>query len=237
MRGNNTSIGIDLSSVLNHGSSRIKKKMRDIRRLLKKDGLPSDLVIANERALKTLEMELANVETNKKAQKFASRYHKVRFFERKKAGRHYKHEKRKLEQLKDEKHQLKKEKKDYSDIKKQIKEQEAITHKRAVEYAYTLNFPDTEKYISIYRTNNEDPEKMSRKAQKGLKKVETKRRDYLQRYSDELDQGKLKVSLEEGLTHRGGKGSKQKKHENNPQKKQIDATEKKPAESDDFFEE
>lgn len=242
-RNNNGSAGVDLSSVINKGSSKIKKKIRDIKRLLKRDNLPSDLVIANERALKTLEGELENVEENKKVRKLVSRYHKVRFFERKKAARHYKHELKELEKLKQTVEENREKNEGTEEIEKEIEKQEKKVHDKAVNFAYTLNFPETEKYVSLYRENKpEDIEKMSYKEKKGLKKTENIREKYKAEFSSQLKNEKLQVSLEEGLRHNGGGKKLYRKNRNNNDRSSnrddgySGKTEENEQEEDDFFE-
>lgn len=241
-RNNNASAGVDLSSVINKGSSKIKKKIRDIKRLLKRDNLPSDLVIANERALKTLEGELENVEENKKVRKLISRYHKVRFFERKKAARHYKHELQVLKELKQKAEECK-DTEEKEKIEEEIKKQEKKVHGKAVNFAYTLNFPETEKYVSLYRQNNpEDVEKMTYKEKKGLKKTEDTREKYKAEFSSQLKSNSLQVSLEEGLRHNGGgkrvyrKKRDGKDNYNNREERKEGKKNTDKEEEDDFFE-
>ncbi|VEU22105.1 DEKNAAC103115 [Brettanomyces naardenensis] len=227
---------VDLSTVLNKGSSRIKKKIRDIKRLLKRGNLPSDVVIANERALKTLDRELENVQLNQKAKKIHSRYHKVRFFEKKKASRHYKGSSKRLEELNKQREELvdaTTKSEELEELDKQIKKQKKIVRQSEIDLAYVLNYPSTEKYISLYPNEGEEleVEKSNPKFQKGLKRSKERRSYFKKLFSDQLKEGKLRVGLEEGL--REG----ERVHVEG--QRAIDADErgeKKPEQKDEFFE-
>lgn len=72
---------IEVSKAINTGSSaKLKKKIRDIERLLSKnDKLPADKKIEYERALKGLKVELQNSQNVLKAKNNATKYHMVRF--------------------------------------------------------------------------------------------------------------------------------------------------------------
>lgn len=115
----------DLESVINSGSNKIKRKIRDIERLLakKKETLPDTILIEKERYLKTLNLELKNNELKQKAQKYSKKYHMVRFFEKKKSLKNY---------------------------KKSVADKKADLHKEELELIYAYNFPKCEKYVSLY---------------------------------------------------------------------------------------
>ncbi|KAH3665457.1 hypothetical protein OGAPHI_003641 [Ogataea philodendri] len=180
------SSGVDISGVIGQGSSKIKKKIRDITRLLKKDNLASNVRIENERALDALKAELASVQTNLKAKKLAQKYHKVRFFERKKAVRKYKQAIKELKEL------------EAQSLKKEIKKQRKVVRHCEVDLAYVLNFPKTEKYIALYPVTS-DVSELSEKARKGLQQTEAKRTEYRKKIAELLDTGKLQISLEDGI--------------------------------------
>ncbi|KAG5640486.1 hypothetical protein DXG03_008339 [Asterophora parasitica] len=69
------------------GVQKIKSALRQTRRLLAKDKLAADVRVETERRLKTLEADLAQAESSKKERDMATRYHKVKFFERQKVVR------------------------------------------------------------------------------------------------------------------------------------------------------
>lgn len=120
----------DLESFINTGSNKIKRKIRDIERLLakKKDSLPDTILIEKERYLKTLHLELKHNELKQKAQKYSKKYHMIRFFEKKKAMKNY---------------------------KKAIKQNKEDTKKEQLELLYAYNFPKCEKYVALYPSTEE----------------------------------------------------------------------------------
>lgn len=120
----------DLESIINSGSNKIKRKIRDIERLLakKKDSLPDTILIEKERYLKTLHLELKHNELKQKAQKYSKKYHMIRFFEKKKALKNY---------------------------KKAIKQNKEDIKKEQLELLYAYNFPKCEKYVALYPSTEE----------------------------------------------------------------------------------
>ncbi|ESW98452.1 hypothetical protein KL918_005176 [Ogataea parapolymorpha] len=216
------SSGVDISGVIGQGSSKIKKKIRDITRLLKRDNLASNVRIENERALEALKSELATVQTNLKAKKLAQRYHKVRFFERKKAVRRYK---KALKELKE----LEAKDGDPKAIKKEIKKQKKVVRHCEVDLAYVLNFPKTEKYIALYPANT-DTSGLSEKALRGIQKTEAKRTEYRKKFGELLDSGKLEVSLEDGI-----KIINKETIDWRPEQAETAADQKQTTQDDEFF--
>ncbi|SCV02461.1 LAME_0H01046g1_1 [Lachancea meyersii CBS 8951] len=163
---------VQLAHVLGSGSNKIKKKIRDIERLLqkKKDVLPDTILIEKERSLEALRFELKNAELRVKVQQNAKKYHMVRFFERKKALRRYKQAVK-------------------TNNKKEIRA-------RAVDLCYVVNFPKTEKYIALYPTSEdgkdtEEPELSEEKNDK----TTARRSAYHKLIAASMDSGELPVSL------------------------------------------
>ncbi|ODV88015.1 hypothetical protein CANARDRAFT_26180 [[Candida] arabinofermentans NRRL YB-2248] len=201
----NRSTGVDLSTTISLGSAKIKKKMRDISRLLKRDNLPSAVRIENERALKALTLELENVQLNLKAKKLATRYHKIKFFERKKATRRYLQAKKEYDEL--EKKQTDEQNKGETadstilkELKKEIKKQRKVLRHAEIDLVYVLNFSKTEKYVSLYPSDStEDKKELDEKAKKGLMETEKKRQEYKKKFAELMDAGELEVSIEDGL--------------------------------------
>jgi hypothetical protein len=72
------------------GISKLRKKIRDLSRALKKSQGNAEKVAATERAIEATKTELADLTKNRHARETAKRYHMVRFFERKKAMRRLK---------------------------------------------------------------------------------------------------------------------------------------------------
>lgn len=114
------------------GTNKIKKRIRDLERLLgrKKDTLPDTIIIEKERALDALRHEMDQAQLKQRIKKNSKKYHMVRFFERKKALRRYKNA-------------LKKN--DGNEILQ-----------RKIDVCYVVNFPKDEKYVAIYPNNESD---------------------------------------------------------------------------------
>ncbi|PRT54869.1 rRNA-processing protein EFG1 [Wickerhamiella sorbophila] len=74
------------------GASKIRKRIRDLQRLLRKPGLSATKKVETERALASFEQDLEKVKTRNVEKKNAQKYHMVRFFDKKKAIRRLKHD-------------------------------------------------------------------------------------------------------------------------------------------------
>lgn len=193
-----TTASVDLTKALMHGSAGIKKKIRDITRLLSKDTLPADVKIANERALKTLKLELEKVQTDNKAKKLAAKYHKVRFFERKKAMRFYKKSEKAIKDIEEQIANCKEsDGEEIKELKKKLKKEKRVFEHCKVDLAYVLNFPKTEKYIALYATT--DMENLPKKAKDGIKRAYAKREELKKRFGEQLRNNSLEISLEDGI--------------------------------------
>lgn len=233
-----TTASVDLTKALMHGSSGIKKKIRDISRLLSKDNLSADVKIANERALKTLKLELEKVQTDQKTKKLVQRYHKVRFFEKKKSIRFYKKSEKIIKDIETEISNTTDET-EIKELKKKLKKEKRIFEHCKVDLAYVLNFPRNEKYISLY-AKTEIPENLPKKAKDGIKKTNLKRESLKKMFSDQLQKNELEVSLEDGI--KGEFDNNRMKINNNKKKGNVDDVDKKQGggegddEEDDFFE-
>ncbi|RCK65189.1 rRNA-processing protein EFG1 [Candida viswanathii] len=218
---------IQVAESMGSGSAKIKKKIRDIERLLKKNAkLPADKKIEYDRALKALRVELQNSQVQNKAKVISKKYHMVRFFERKKAVRKLKNLRKEFEEV------LKTEvRKDIKKARKQVKHGE-------IDLAYVILFPKTEKYISLYPSPN-DEDQTDPNVIRGLKKTEERRREFRKSVEKLMDEGKLPFSIDDILQGKTVKLDSDKK-----QKavitQEIDAPEAKQAEQeqeeDDFFE-
>ncbi|KAH8175819.1 rRNA-processing protein efg1 domain-containing protein [Sarocladium implicatum] len=113
-----------------------KKRIRAIERLLQRDqGMPQDARNGLERELNGLKSNVSEAAFQKSRSAMISKYHMVRFFERKKAMRLAKQLRRKIEKSEDE------------EEKKQL---EKDLHTAEVDEAYAQYFPLAETYISIY---------------------------------------------------------------------------------------
>ncbi|SMN22398.1 similar to Saccharomyces cerevisiae YGR271C-A EFG1 Essential protein required for maturation of 18S rRNA [Maudiozyma saulgeensis] len=168
---------LEMAQYLGAGTNKIKKRIRDIERLLvkKKDILPDTVILEKERTLEALKLELNGAELNQKAKKYSSKYHMVRFFERKKALKKYNQCLRKIELIPDD-------------------EREAYNKRllgRKIDVCYAVNFPKTQKYISLY-PSMDTPESEDSKSFKQRKII----RDLI---AKQLEEGKLPVSFEDIL--------------------------------------
>ncbi|KAJ2402872.1 18S rRNA maturation protein [Coemansia sp. RSA 2559] len=109
-----------------------KKQARDINRLLKKNTeLPSTKKVEFERRVKALEILQGQLKGERSTKANASRYHGVKFFERKKVLR-------KLVQA-----EKKQQEKETSEARQEVQE-------LLVNLNYTTYYPDEIKYISLY---------------------------------------------------------------------------------------
>ncbi|KAI5964345.1 uncharacterized protein KGF55_002287 [Candida pseudojiufengensis] len=220
---------IEVSKVINTGSSsKLKKKIRDIERLLKKAEEPNSKLPANKkveysRALKGLKIELEQSQLNLKQKTNATKYHMVRFFERKKAIRKLKQIRKTFEEV-----QKTEVKKDIKKVRKQLRHGE-------IDLLYVVLFPKSEKYISLYpSSNDEDLNDPNVKA--GLRKTDARRTEFKKQVENLLKENKLTFTIDDILQ---GKQIKTLEIEHKPTK-EIDApetkVESKEEEEDDFFE-
>jgi hypothetical protein len=127
------------------GSAKLKKKIRDLERLLKRPNLEANKKVETERALAALRSEMEGVQESKKVGQIAKKYHMVRFFERKKACR-------RLKQA----------------VKRYLEDQGSKANRKAFEKAevdlyYTLTFPIDQKYVSLFPTESADKSADQRK--------------------------------------------------------------------------
>ncbi|KAK1245125.1 hypothetical protein MKX08_004754 [Trichoderma sp. CBMAI-0020] len=126
-----------------------KKRIRAIERSLRRNqDMPVNVRIDLERELASQKQIVADQEYKRKRSTMISKYHMVRFFERKKASRLVKQLKRKLEQE--------------SDSSEADKLRHDL-HVAEVDEAYTLYFPHLETYVGLYssaakKTDEEETE-------------------------------------------------------------------------------
>ncbi|CAM1505533.1 Fc.00g111700.m01.CDS01 [Cosmosporella sp. VM-42] len=137
----------------NEGSSEwAKKRSRTIDRLLKRNQeLPANVRNDLERELAALKSTVSDKAFQRKRSAMISKYHMVRFFERKKAARLVKQLRKKIEQ---------------ATSPEEIEELKKDLHTAEVDEAYTQHHPHAETYISLYpnskseaATSVEDDEK------------------------------------------------------------------------------
>ncbi|TFK65583.1 hypothetical protein BDN72DRAFT_824422 [Pluteus cervinus] len=121
------------------GVQKIKSSLRQAQRLLAKDNLAADVRVETERRVKSLEGDLAKAERSRKERTFATKYHKVKFFERQKVTRKITQTKKQLEDLGSGKSDKKKRKA----LAKQLVE-------LRVDLNYILHYPRLKKYVSLF---------------------------------------------------------------------------------------
>jgi len=184
------------------GVQKIKAALRQTRRLLSKDKLAADVRTKTERRLKGLEKDLAEAERRKTERTMATRYHKVKFFERQKVVRKINKTKRLLEDCSDkaEKKQLKK----------------ALFSLR-VDLNYILHYPKSQKYISLFppevrqgQPDDLDSDSKGKAKTTGVdEKSETDtRREEIRKWMKEgMERGELSQEPEAGLGTEDGADS------------------------------
>ena len=125
------------------GVQKIKAALRQTRRLLGKDSLAADVRVATERRLKSLEADLAHAEQARIERTLATRYHRVKFFERQKVLRKLAQVKRQLDGEAGEEGREVLGKKEWRKLEKRLGE-------LRVDLNYVLHYPKTKKYISLF---------------------------------------------------------------------------------------
>ncbi|TFK25708.1 hypothetical protein FA15DRAFT_559879, partial [Coprinopsis marcescibilis] len=116
------------------GKQKIKSLLRQARRLLAKDKLAADKRVETERRIKALEAELEQADQVNKERTLATRYHKVKFFERQKVMRKVKQTKKELESAAGSAK---------TKLEKQLLEER-------INLNYILHYPKTKKYVSLF---------------------------------------------------------------------------------------
>ncbi|KAJ5156220.1 hypothetical protein N7492_009023 [Penicillium capsulatum] len=120
----------------------LKKRIRDVKRLLNKKDLSADARIVQERALSGYEQDLAEETARRDRSQMIKKYHFVRFLDRKTASKE-------LNRL------LRREKEQSLDSKQKDRLAQKI-HAARVSLNYTIYYPLTEKYISLYPKSKEN---------------------------------------------------------------------------------
>ncbi|KAF9262676.1 hypothetical protein L218DRAFT_973478 [Marasmius fiardii PR-910] len=211
------------------GVQKIKAAIRQARRLLAKDRLNADVRVQTERKLKSLEADLTKAEESRKEKTLATRYHKVKFFERQKVCRKIKQLKRKVSEAT----------KDSSENQLQSE-----LFDLRVDLNYILHYPKTKKYISLFppevRQGQEimadDPDSATTNAER----EETRNWIREQMEKRHLPNEPELTLQQDGTTPKGAVKSQVKWDKHNPPKKVEEAEESSSdsgiGEKDDFFE-
>lgn len=183
------------------GVQKIKSSLRQTRRLLAKENLAADVRVETERRLKALEGDLACAETARKERTYAMKYHKVKFFERQKLVRRIKQVKRDLTPAQGEERE------------KLEGELEGLR----VDLNYTLHYPKTKKYISLFPPERRQIDTVSTTSDDNDQRITVRAliRDQMQRGEisaqpeNELEGGRRPVTYTQGQS-RDGEGSRRK---------------------------
>ncbi|KAL1918363.1 uncharacterized protein VTP21DRAFT_3023 [Calcarisporiella thermophila] len=170
------------------GNSAVKKRIRDLTRLLRKENLRADVRVEKERELKALKLRLDDLSLKEKERKLATRYHRVKFFERRKVDRKINQLQRKLASVASEDER--------KDLEAQIFEQK-------VNLNYIMHYPKLEKYVSLFPKENVDDPKTTEKREA----IRNQIRDAMQR--GEIGDGLDKLFR----TKKGKKDAKKKTNE------------------------
>ncbi|KAL4925609.1 Efg1 domain-containing protein [Aspergillus undulatus] len=122
----------------------LKRRIRDSKRLLNKPDLPADKRIIQERALAGYEKELADEERRRERSRMIKKYHFVRFLDRKTATKEVTKLTKKHAELSAD------ETLDDQTKQRKLAKLDAHLHTAKVNLNYTIYYPLTEKYVSIY---------------------------------------------------------------------------------------
>lgn len=171
-------------------SAKLKKKKRDIERLLKKVNLQADLKLEKQKALQAINIQLQTAQVKQTSQKYSKKYHMVRFFEKKKALRKYNQIKKEYDLLNSKEETL--------TAKKELKKMKKKLNHAETDLLYVVNFPRDQKYISIYPKNSDaDDEKSKKQAQK----TEEKRQNIRKLIREKVASGNILISLNDILSN------------------------------------
>lgn len=136
----------------------LKKRRRDLQRLLKHSGetLAADVRVNYERELAACDAEIEIAHSAAERSRMIKRYHMVRFFERKKATRLLKKARQRLAQARSQQAPTAEDStaNESTVNTSEIAELEAEVHAREIDLNYTLFFPLSEVYVSLYVTSS-----------------------------------------------------------------------------------
>ncbi|PWN51364.1 hypothetical protein IE53DRAFT_386266 [Violaceomyces palustris] len=132
------------------GASKLKASIRQTKRLLAKENLAPGVKIEAERRLATLTQDLekqerANVEKNR-----ASKYHKIKFFERQKLIRRIRKIQRSLRDREQGKEEVDGELGTTEELEKRLFDFRALLH-------YVLTYPADLRYVALFASNTSEP--------------------------------------------------------------------------------
>lgn len=189
-KGDPSASSVKVSGAFSGGSGKMRKKIRDIERMLNRSQIPANIRVDNERALKALHIELENAQLNLKTKTNSRKYHMVRFFERKKAIRRLRQAMAKLQEAQ------------ASDSLVTAKEAQEKVKQCQTDLAYVLVFPKSEKYISLYPVESNNTDVSGLEAESTASRSDhtnQRRRELLKNTEKLLKNDKLPFSFEDIL--------------------------------------
>eukprot|EP00639_Heterosigma_akashiwo_P011717 CAMPEP_0206363460 /NCGR_PEP_ID=MMETSP0294-20121207/1607_1 /ASSEMBLY_ACC=CAM_ASM_000327 /TAXON_ID=39354 /ORGANISM="Heterosigma akashiwo, Strain CCMP2393" /LENGTH=294 /DNA_ID=CAMNT_0053808813 /DNA_START=47 /DNA_END=929 /DNA_ORIENTATION=+ len=125
-----------------------KNQIRNLSRLLRKEGLPEEQKHELQQKIKMLESEISDHKTKERVDKMQDKYKKIKFFERKKVTRKISQTKKKIEKNGDP---------------NKNKELQLRLKKLEDDLQYIDFYPPTQKYIGLFANENDDEKTMKRK--------------------------------------------------------------------------
>ncbi|KAF7177505.1 hypothetical protein CNMCM7691_005798 [Aspergillus felis] len=144
----------------NHPSvNELKKRIRDVKRLLNRVDLPADARIVQERALAGYEKDLEDELARRHRSQMIKKYHFVRFLDRKAASKDLKRLLRREQEISN------------SDLDPATKEEKLAAlagkiHAAHVNHNYTIYYPLTQKYVALYAEDKKKKKESSAQSEK-----------------------------------------------------------------------
>ncbi|KAG0149020.1 hypothetical protein CROQUDRAFT_669505 [Cronartium quercuum f. sp. fusiforme G11] len=126
------------------GSNKLKSRLRQANRLLKKQGLSEKLKKATEAQIETLQAALRKKSSKEQERANAIRYHRVKFFDRKKINRRLQQVIRQLQDIAESGEDNTK------DARKQKKRLDRELQQLRIDLHYVNAYPKHLKYVSLY---------------------------------------------------------------------------------------
>ncbi|OAV94645.1 hypothetical protein PTTG_05150 [Puccinia triticina 1-1 BBBD Race 1] len=121
------------------GVSKLKSQLRQAKRLLLKEGLSPELRSTTEKKISQIQAVIENAPSKEKERRNAIKYHRIKFFDRKKVARRLKKVITELDQLNSTK----------SPKKSQKKKLELEAQQLRIDLNYIRHYPNHLKYVSL----------------------------------------------------------------------------------------
>lgn len=137
----------------------LKKRIRDVKRLLNRVDLPADARIVQERALAGYEKDLEDELARRHRSQMIKKYHFVRFLDRKAASKDLKRLLRREQEISN------------SDLDPAAKKEKLAAlagkiHAAQVNHNYTIYYPLTQKYVALYAEQKKKKKESSAQSEK-----------------------------------------------------------------------